>query len=196
MPGAEPSAHEIQTCEHTPAAGVGALLPVVEEPVPERSISLGGGLRVPYPTASSAAASKVGRGNVSRDTRPETTLRSELHRRGLRFRKDHRVDLPQLRVRVDVAFTRQRVAVFVDGCFWHGCPDHGRTPTANRSYWEPKLARNALRDDQVNAALTADGWIVVRVWEHVTAHQAADAVDEALDRRAGRSFPGRDDAAT
>lgn len=107
------------------------------------------------------------RGNRKRDTRPEIELRSALHRAGLRFRKDFAVRPDEGRViRVDVAFPRAHVAVFVDGCFWHRCPEHGNEPRSNSTYWGPKLARNVERDRGVDARLAAAGWRVVRVWEH------------------------------
>lgn len=114
--------------------------------------------------------------NRRRDTKPERVVRSELHRRGLRFRKDHPVRTPERLVRVDVAFTRARVAIFVDGCFWHRCPVHGTEPTRNSSYWAPKLDRNVARDRAVDAALLAEGWTVLRFWEHEEAVPVADAV--------------------
>jgi DNA mismatch endonuclease, patch repair protein len=106
------------------------------------------------------------RANRKRDTGPELALRSELHRRGLRYRLGLKVAAPGLRVLPDLVFPRQRVAVFVDGCWWHRCPEHGTMPRSNTAYWLPKLARNVERDLQVDAALTASGWSVVRVWEH------------------------------
>jgi DNA mismatch endonuclease, patch repair protein len=127
------------------------------------------------------------RANRRVDTAPELALRSELHRSGLRFRKDLRLKLGSTSVRPDVVFTRAKVAVFVDGCFWHSCPDHGQTPTANRGYWEPKLANNVERDRRNDAALEENGWRVLRFYEHVDANDAArivrDAVDEILPRR-------------
>jgi DNA mismatch endonuclease (patch repair protein) len=111
-------------------------------------------------------------------TKPEVALRSALHRAGLRFRKDHRLDLPGGRVRPDVVFTRVRVAVFVDGCFWHTCPEHGLQPTQNTSYWGPKLERTVERDRRNTAVLRAAGWTVLRIWEHET-------VDAATTRVAG-----------
>lgn len=122
--------------------------------------------------------------NRRRDTRPEITLRRALHAQGLRFRKDYLVGLVGRRpVRVDVAFTRLRVAVFVDGCFWHACTEHGVVPRSNRSYWEPKLARNAQRDRDIDSALTSEGWVVLHIWEHVRLDEAAEVVVEAVERR-------------
>jgi DNA mismatch endonuclease (patch repair protein) len=115
------------------------------------------------------------------NTKPETALRSALHRRGLRFRKDLRLDLAAgARVRPDIVFTARRVAVFVDGCFWHACPEHGRDPAANEWYWAPKLRRNVERDRAGDAALAEAGWRVVRIWEHVPLDDAVAAVVREL----------------
>ena len=123
------------------------------------------------------------KGNRRSDTKPEQLLRSRLHREGLRFRKDLLVRVGNLKVKADIVFTRDRVAVFVDGCFWHGCPDHGRQPRANANYWGPKLERNTERDARVNAALREGGWAVIRIWEHTHPAEAARAVEVALQRR-------------
>ncbi len=122
------------------------------------------------------------------NTKPELALRSALHRQGYRFRKDHRLDLGSgVRVRPDIAFTARRVAVFVDGCFWHACPDHGGQPSVNQSYWGPKLRRNVERDRAADAALAAAGWQVVRLWEHVP---LADAVAEVVAALGGQARGG------
>jgi DNA mismatch endonuclease (patch repair protein) len=115
------------------------------------------------------------------DTKPEVELRKRLHAMGLRFRKDHRLDLPGGRVRPDIVFTRRKVAVFVDSCFWHCCPDHGHAPTKNEWYWGPKLARNVERDEAANHALEAAGWIVIRVWEHEGLDSVAARIQGTLD---------------
>jgi DNA mismatch endonuclease (patch repair protein) len=137
---------------------------------------------LPYPTPSSAAVSAAMRGNKRSDTKPERAIRSILHGRGYRFRKDFAIKADSLRVRADIAFTRQRVAIFIDGCFWHRCPDHGNRPRANASYWSKKLDGNAARDHRVNEALSAAGWTVMRIWEHEAPHEAADAVALAVSR--------------
>jgi DNA mismatch endonuclease (patch repair protein) len=86
-------------------------------------------------------------------------------------------------VRPDVVFTRARVAVFCDGCFWHGCPEHGTSPRTNADYWGPKLAGNGQRDQRNDVALRASGWEVIRVWEHEDADEAARRVERVvLDR--------------
>jgi DNA mismatch endonuclease (patch repair protein) len=136
---------------------------------------------LPYPTPSSPAATAAMRANRRTDTRPERSLRSHLQAQGLRFRKDHLIEVPGLRVRADVVFTRRRVAVFVDGCFWHGCPDHGSLPKANPGYWGPKLERNVERDRLVNDRLLAGGWVVVRLWEHLPLNEAARLIYTALE---------------
>jgi DNA mismatch endonuclease (patch repair protein) len=130
------------------------------------------------------------RANRRVDTKPELALRSALHRQGYRFRKDYRLDLAAgARVRPDIAFTARRVAVFVDGCFWHACPEHGRNPAVNEWYWAPKLRRTVERDRAADAALTAAGWRVVRIWEHVPLAEAIAAVTAAL--AAGELSPAK-----
>jgi DNA mismatch endonuclease, patch repair protein len=134
-----------------------------------------------YPSPSSPGRSANMRANRRTDTKPELALRSALHRQGYRFRKDHRLDLNDgTRVRPDIAFTARKVAVFVDGCFWHVCPQHGRDPAVNEWYWAPKLRRNVERDRAADAALAAAGWQVVRVWEHEPVSSAVEAVIAAL----------------
>src|SRR3546814_1460965 len=122
-----------------------------------RTVSIGGGVRVPYPEPTTEAASKIGRGNRRSGTKVEMALRSELHKRGLRFRKDFRLDAPGVRVRPDVVFTRARVSIFIDGCFWHCCPEHMNMPKSNHDYLEPQIAANRARDARVSEALGEDG---------------------------------------
>jgi DNA mismatch endonuclease, patch repair protein len=125
--------------------------------------------------------SKLGR----RDTLPERAIRSELHRRGFRFRVD-RAPLPGLRSRADIVFGPARVAVYVDGCFWHSCPEHGTRPKANSDWWERKLARNSERDRETDRTLREHGWEVVRIWEHEDPVEAVDRVERTVrDRRTG-----------
>lgn len=134
-----------------------------------------------YPHPASEGRSANMRANRRTDTKPELALRRALHGRGYRYRKDYRLDLDGGRVRPDIAFTARRVAVFVDGCFWHCCPEHGSRPAANTWYWEPKLQRNVERDRVADAVLLAAGWQVVRVWEHETLEAALAAVLSALE---------------
>jgi len=121
---------------------------------------------LPYPHPKDSAVSKRMRKIGRRDTRPEMAVRSELHALGLRFRKDLPIRTPSRVIRPDIVFTRLRVALFIDGCFWHRCPIHGNVPRTNTSYWRPKLERNITRDRLVNEALTECGWHVIRAWEH------------------------------
>jgi DNA mismatch endonuclease, patch repair protein len=129
---------------------------------------------------TSVAASEAMRGNGRSGTRPEVRIRSELHRCGLRFRKDYPIDAAGLRVRPDIVFLRKRLAVFVDGCFWHSCPKHGVRPRANSEYWLPKLARNVLRDQEIDRRLAAADWRVLRIWEHVPVDEAIRRISSAL----------------
>jgi DNA mismatch endonuclease (patch repair protein) len=140
-----------------------------------------------YPHPSSAAASAVMRGNKKVDTRPELAVRRLIHARGLRYRVAHRIALPELKVRPDIVFTRQRLAVFIDGCFWHGCPDHGTSPRSNPAYWDSKIARNQERDQQIDAALEANGWSVLRAWEHEAPEIVAAAVAQEVAGRQAAS---------
>lgn len=110
------------------------------------------------------------------DTRPEILLRKALHAHGLRFRIQ--VPVPGLpRRRIDVALTRVKLAVFVDGCFWHGCPDHSVTPKTNTEWWLNKLARNRDRDRETNEHLARVGWTVLRLWEHIPPEEGANLVE-------------------
>ena len=134
-----------------------------------------------YPTASSPGRSANMRAIRRTDTKPELALRQALHRMGYRFRKDYRLDLDGgARVRPDIAFTARKVAIFVDGCFWHACPEHGSRPSVNQGYWTPKLARNVARDRAADAALELAGWQVIRLWEHVPLGDAVAVVATAL----------------
>lgn len=142
-----------------------------------RTVALGGGRRVPYPEPIDAAASKIGKANRRTDTKPEVRLRSALHRRGLRFRKDFLIRAGEVRVRPDIVFTRLKLAVFVDGCFWHACPEHRSIPSRNREYWQPKLASNVDRDRKVDSALRGTGWSVERVWECEQTENAAGHIE-------------------
>jgi DNA mismatch endonuclease (patch repair protein) len=107
-------------------------------------------------------------------TGPEVALRRELHRRGLRFR----VNLSALPGKPDVAFTRARLAVFVDGCFWHRCPDHGVLPRNNRDWWLAKLERTVERDHEKDRALIKMAWTPLHVWEHESVQAAADRIEQ------------------
>jgi DNA mismatch endonuclease (patch repair protein) len=117
------------------------------------------------------------------DTKLELRVRSMLHRRGLRYRKDYPIRVAGRLMRPDVAFTRSRVAVFIDGCFWHLCPDHGQVPVTNRAFWQDKLDRNAARDREQTSALETAGWTVLRIWGHVRTEDAVAMIVETLGRK-------------
>ncbi len=138
--------------------------------------------------ASTPAIRRKMQGQRARDTRPELAFRRHLHAIGLRYRVDH-PPLPGVRARADVVFTRVKVAVFVDGCFWHSCPDHGKRPRANQSWWNAKLDRNEARDIATDRRLTTAGWIVVRVWEHEDPRGAASQVEQLVRARRAATGP-------
>jgi len=118
-------------------------------------------------------------GNRGADTKPERALRSALHALGLRFYKNRRPE-PTIACRADIVFPTARLAVFVDGCFWHRCPLHGVSPRANSPYWTAKLDRNVARDRRNEKALLAAGWEVVRVWEHEDPTMAAGLIVDLI----------------
>ena len=126
---------------------------------------------------------------ATRDTGPEVALRSELHSRGLRFRI-HRRPVGRLRREADLIFPRERVAVFVDGCFWHGCPKHATWPQRNSEFWRAKIEGNQRRDRETDEMLKQEGWLSVRVWEHEHVREAADRLEVLV--RTLRSPPSTD----
>lgn len=137
----------------------------------------------PTPAAANPGRRRNMQANRRRDTGPERALRSALHAAGYRYRCDLQIKLGGARVRPDIVFTRRKVAVFVDGCFWHSCPEHGREPTVNSGYWSPKLQGNRERDRRNTQALEQEGWVVVRIWEHVPVDEAMDEVTTVLSGR-------------
>lgn len=124
------------------------------------------------------------RANRRRDTEPERRVRRLLHASGLRFRVDMPIRAGRARpLRPDISFTRVRLAVFIDGCFWHGCPEHGRRPQVqNGHYWGPKIARNIERDTEHTHALVASGWTVLRFWEHEAPGTVARRIHQSYQR--------------
>jgi DNA mismatch endonuclease (patch repair protein) len=120
------------------------------------------------------------RGNRRRDSRPELALRSALHRAGYRFFVDYQLEFGSIRMRPDIVFPRKRVVIFLDGCFWHACPSHGRLPNANSDYWTSKLLRNVARDERNVRVLEENGWRVARVWEHYSHEEMLDRVKHVL----------------
>lgn len=138
---------------------------------------------------TAAISSRMSR-QARRDTAPELAVRRELHRRGLRFRVDW--PLPGLaRRRADVVFTRQKVAIFVDGCFWHSCPEHRTAPASNSAWWVNKLENNVRRDRQTDDHLRGLGWTVLRFWEHENPIVCADEVQVAHHGRPWGDSSGR-----
>ncbi|MCF0093111.1 very short patch repair endonuclease [Micromonospora sp. MH99] len=121
----------------------------------------------------------VMRANKARDTRPERRLRSLLHKRGLRYRVNCR-PLADVRRTADIIFSAARVAVFVDGCYWHGCPEHYRPARVNDRFWHEKIDRNRARDRETEQMLADAGWSVIRVWEHEDPVAAADRVEDLV----------------
>lgn len=133
--------------------------------------------------ASSEAARRRMQQQQRRDTRPELAVRRAVHARGLRYFV-HRRPLPTLRRSADLVFPSERVAVFVDGCFWHGCPDHGRREIReNTWYWPEKIASNQRRDRDTDERLRGAGWLPVRVWEHEDPVVAAQLIEDAVMSR-------------
>lgn len=132
--------------------------------------------------ASSPEARARMQSNKSRDTKPELALRSAVHALGLRYRVDAR-PLKALRRRADLVFPRAKVAVFLDGCFWHGCPVHHTVAAANASFWAEKVSTNRARDSDTDAKLAEAGWVSMRVWEHEDPVEAAERVRAVVRER-------------
>ncbi|MFF7183787.1 very short patch repair endonuclease [Streptomyces sp. NPDC008222] len=119
---------------------------------------------------------------VSKNTAAELTVRRLLHAAGLRYRVEYPVP-GMARRRIDVAFTSVKVAVLIDGCFWHGCPEHATSPRSNAEWWRQKLDRNMARDMETTEHLVAAGWEVLRFWEHEAAEDVALRIAAAVARR-------------
>lgn len=134
------------------------------------------------PVPSSVAALARMKAAKPRDTLPEKALRSELHKRGLRYRVDAR-PIERLNRRADIVFRSVKVAIFVDGCFWHGCPLHGTQANANAEFWKNKIKRNQERDAETNLLLKKAGWKVIRVWEHESPVKARAKIQKTIRRR-------------
>ena len=113
--------------------------------------------------------------NKARNTKPELAVRRALHAAGFRYRVDMRPAL-ELRGRADIVFTKRKIAIYIDGCFWHGCPVHATTPKRNADYWVPKLQRNVERDRDATLKLESLGWVVLRFWEH----EKVDAIVQSI----------------
>lgn len=133
--------------------------------------------RMHRPQPSSTHATATMRANRGTDTGPERALRSALHRRGFRFRKNTRLDLDTgRRVRPDIVFPTLRLAVFVDGCYWHGCTEHRSIPATNSAFWQAKIDGTRRRDAVHTGWLEDAGWTVLRVWEHEALGHAVERV--------------------
>lgn len=136
----------------------------------------------PRANPSSDQVSRRMQRQASRDTLPEMALRSALHALGLRYRV-HQRPIRGVRREADVVFRRARVAVFVDGCFWHGCPNHASWPKANAAWWKEKIEANRRRDSDTDIRLASAGWLAVRVWEHEEADGAASRIAALVRER-------------
>ena len=118
-------------------------------------------------------------GNRSRDTKPEMLVRSLVHRRGLRYRVSQR-PIANVRRTADLVFRRAKVAVNVDGCFWHGCEQHYKEPKTNTEYWRNKIDGNRRRDRETDELLTAAGWLALRFWEHEDPAEVAETIEHSV----------------
>jgi DNA mismatch endonuclease (patch repair protein) len=134
----------------------------------------------PTPPGVESGRSANMRANRRRDTGPEMAVRRLIHSRGLRYRCDFRFNVGDTSVRPDLVFTKRRIAVFIDGCFWHACHIHGGRPQMNANYWTPKLQGNIERDLRQTAALREHGWFVIRAWEHEHPADVADRIERAV----------------
>ncbi|WP_443062521.1 very short patch repair endonuclease [Streptomyces sp. NBC_00457] len=138
--------------------------------------------------ASSAARRRNMQAIRSRDTKPEWLIRRLVHAQGLRYRVSAR-PIPDLRRTADLVFRPAKVAVFIDGCYWHGCPEHYVPPRTNSGYWSEKVLRNVKRDRDTDQRLSDAGWLVLRFWEHEQSEACADKIAATvLARRSGSSF--------
>lgn len=153
---------------------------------PDHTVRLGPATSVES-WASSAGSRATMRANRGRDTKPEIAVRRIVHASGYRYRVNARPE-KDLRRTADLFFSRVKVAVFIDGCFWHGCPDHYIPPKANDGYWSEKVSRNHARDIETRAILEERGWEVLRFWEHEPAQYVASKVMRTVDDR--RSING------
>ncbi|MFJ9421570.1 very short patch repair endonuclease [Streptomyces sp. NPDC101249] len=134
--------------------------------------------------ASSAARRRNMQAIRSRDTKPETLIRRLVHAKGLRYRVAAR-PLPDLRRTADLVFRPTKVAVFIDGCYWHGCPEHYVSPKTNPGYWSDKVPRNVERDRDTDRRLREAGWLVLQFWEHEPSDTCANTIAGTIARRRG-----------
>lgn len=130
------------------------------------------------------------KGNKRRDTQPELAVRHLLHAQGLRYRVDFPLPFDRRRT-ADIAFTKKKVAVFIDGCFWHGCPTHFKPPTRNRDFWVAKITGNRERDTRTSHDLEDRGWLVLRYWTHESVEDIVSDIAWRVASPAGRATPPR-----
>ena len=133
-------------------------------------------------TPSSELVSRRMARQRSKDTQIELAIRRRLHSRGFRYRV-HVRPLPNVRREADIVFRRAKVAVFVDGCFWHGCPEHATWPSTNADWWRAKIERNRERDAETNRLLAGAGWHAIRIWEHEDLDEAVELVATTVTAR-------------
>lgn len=145
--------------------------------------------------ASTAGNRRSMRSNRGRDTAPELAVRRRLHNRGFRFRVSYR-PVPSLRRTADIAFTRKKIAVFIDGCFWHGCPEHRTHPKTNAEFWRAKIEGNVSRDEDTTRSLTTAGWTVLRFWAHEPPEEVADRIASYVGAEGCMSASTAADAST
>lgn len=138
-------------------------------------------IRARAPLASSSITRRVMQSNKSFGTRLERALQGALRKRGLRFKKHTNVET-SVKCKADMVFRRARVCVFVDGCYWHGCSKHFRTPRVNSAWWNEKIEDNRKRDRRKSAALRRRNWLVIRVWEHELQGKKIETVVERIGR--------------
>jgi len=132
--------------------------------------------------ASSDAVRRTMQGNRGRDTKPEMLVRRQIHAAGLRYRVSTR-PLPDLRRTADIVLRPKKIAVFIDGCYWHGCTEHFNRPKTNPVYWDGKIGGNVRRDAETNALLEQAGWTALRFWEHEDPLDVARAIIAAAEAR-------------
>ena len=142
-------------------------------------------IRSRAPEASSELVRRAMQANVGRETTPEQMVRQFLRLQGFRFRTDDR-PLPSLRCAADLVFRRIQLCIFIDGCFWHGCPKHFRQPAANSAWWAEKIGANRVRDRRNTRILRQAGWEVIRVWEHQLGKQMLRNLIESINTRQRR----------
>jgi len=138
-------------------------------------------IRARAPKASSPTVRYVMQRNTGRETYPEEVLRSALHKIGLRFRKDVQPEI-HLKIKADIVFPKKKICVFIDGCFWHGCPLHFKVPKTNSEWWKEKITDNKNRDYRQSKDLIDCGWTVIRYWEHDVTPNNIDALCLEIER--------------